>query len=97
MNLMAKLNVKFMVAIGDSSLCPGVFFVGWKEVRAGNIPRWEHESVKSSCVAKILLHCGLGACSLAKNSSQSSVHWFLHHFGSMQTPPPPALNGLARL
>lgn len=37
MNLMAKLTVKFMVAIGDSSLCPGVFFLGRKEVRAGNI------------------------------------------------------------
>lgn len=45
MNLMAKLTVKFVVAIGDSSLCPGVFFLGWKEVRARNILRWEHESV----------------------------------------------------
>lgn len=38
---MAKLTVKFMVAIGDSSLCPGVFFLGRKEkeVRAGDIPR----------------------------------------------------------
>lgn len=37
-----------MLEVGDGSPSPGAFFLGWKEVKAGCILRWEHESVRVS-------------------------------------------------
>lgn len=99
---MGKLNVKFMVAIGDGSLCPGVFFLGWKEVKAGSILRWEPESGRPSYMAKSPLHGGLGAHGHTINSSWNSIHRVPSTvlalcLEELQASPPPALKSPARL